>query len=52
MYSPIATALDAIITVRLGWWSTMLPNQIPDSDVSTRNSPAITPVANTDRVCR
>ena len=44
--------VEASITVRLRWWSTRLPNHMPDSAVSARKMPAITPVANTERVSR
>jgi hypothetical protein len=35
-YRTSETRLDASMTVRLRWWSTRLPNQMPDTAVSTR----------------
>ena len=40
------------MTAFLGWWSTMLPNQMLVSMVLTRKIPAIMPVAKTDLVSR
>ena len=46
------TKVETCMTDFLRLLSTRLPNQIPVVAVSTRKIPAITPVANTDRVCR